>query len=89
MVNLLIHLTLLVGQSRADQPVHCVTDDIIGTWHFHVSNEVQFVNLFKTKEVCAHNIPNKFMVINKSYNFSFAQESLWQVQLMDGHKVKA
>ena len=45
--------------ARADQPVHCLKDDVFGTWDFHVNAQVNTVNLFQTKEVCTHQLPNK------------------------------
>lgn len=31
---------------RADQPVHCLKDDVFGTWDFHVNSDINTVNLF-------------------------------------------
>ena len=31
---------------KADQPVHCLKDDAFGEWDFHVSKDIQQVNLF-------------------------------------------
>ena len=47
---------LLAGLSlvQADQPVHCVGNEILGTWNFHVSNDQQSVDLFHENEVCTH-----------------------------------
>ena len=39
---------------RADQPVHCLKDDVFGTWDFHVNAQINTVNLFETKELCTH-----------------------------------
>ena len=43
----------------ADQPVHCVRGQAFGTWKFHVSKQVDRVNLFNIDEVCSHKVPNK------------------------------
>ena len=44
---------------KADQPVHCLREDLFGVWNFHVSKEKAIVNLYDTNEVCTHNVPNK------------------------------
>ena len=43
---------------RADQPVHCLRQDVYGDWTFRVSKESGVVNLFETKDICTHNLPN-------------------------------
>jgi len=31
---------------KADQPVHCLRDNVYGQWEFHVSTDIQTVDLF-------------------------------------------
>jgi hypothetical protein len=69
-------ITLLLLSSshhsvRADQPVHCLRENMYGLWDFHVSTDTQNVNLFDRKEVCTHNVPNGLQFINKDYKFQF------------------
>ena len=45
---------LLLGTVSADQPVHCLRQDLYGEWEFNVSQDAQAVNLFETKDVCTH-----------------------------------
>ena len=43
----------------ADQPSHCLREKIYGMWEFHVSKDVENINLFETSEVCTHQLNNK------------------------------
>jgi hypothetical protein len=52
-------IALFLGYIKADQPVHCVREKLYGQWEFHVGSEAQTVNLFETKEICGHLVPNK------------------------------
>jgi len=56
---------------RADQPVHCLRENMYGVWDFHISDDTQSVNLFTSGEVCSHNVPNQLQFINKDYEFKF------------------
>jgi hypothetical protein len=53
MVNILF-IAIALTQVFADQPVHCLREKIYGEWDFHVSKDIQFINLFQTREVCTH-----------------------------------
>ena len=83
-----INVLLLLGIAKADLPVHSIskqdpsTDKLNGYWYFHVSKTVDTVNLFQTKEVCTHNIPNKVQTIKKDHKFSFESEDVWKVKLL-------
>lgn len=44
---------------KADQPVHCLREQLFGMWQFNVSAETQTVNLFDQQELCTHSLPNK------------------------------
>ena len=74
---------------RADQPVHCLKENILGSWDFHVSEEASDVNVFHTSEICTHERPNHVQVIGQKHGFSFAKETVWNVQLNDGYKASA
>ena len=39
-------VALLLGTVSADQPVHCLQNDVMGDWTFHVTKDAQMVNLF-------------------------------------------
>ena len=54
---------------RADQPVHCLKDDVFGTWDFHVNSQPETVNLFHTDEVCTHQQPNKVQILSSKQHF--------------------
>ena len=49
---------LLLGEIKSDQPVSCL-GQAEGNWNFHISSEVQNVNLYDSKELCTHKLPNK------------------------------
>ena len=42
-------IAMLLGGSnvKADQPVHCLRQDIYGEWTFKVSKEQELINLFE------------------------------------------
>jgi hypothetical protein len=84
-----IALSLLLGSAKADQPVHCLRESVYGEWDFHVSKDSQNVNLFESKEVCTHALPNKLQFINGDYRFQFAKSDVWKVNLMDQYNVQA
>ena len=67
-------IAMLLGRSnvKADQPVHCLRQDIYGEWTFKVSKEQELINLFESRDVCTHNMPNGVQVIDKNYQFQFA-----------------
>ena len=79
----------LVNNVKADQPVHCLKENILGQWQFNVSTEVSEVNLFETKEFCTHTIPNKVQIQNPDHQFKFAQQETWNLDLQDGYKAVA
>ena len=58
--------------ARADQPVHCLRQDIYGDWTFHVGKDQELVNLFEVGGLCTHRRPNGVQVINRDFKFSFA-----------------
>ena len=47
------------------------------------------VNLFEVDEVCTHKLPNKLQILSKDSKFSFAQEDVWKIKLMDKFQVEA
>ena len=48
------------------------------------------VNLFDTKEVCTHSIPNKVQIVNEKHGFNFGKnQSLYNVNLMQDYKAEA
>lgn len=58
--------------ARADQPVHCLRQDIYGDWTFKVSKDQGTVDLFDTSNVCTHTLPNRVQIITPKTNFTFA-----------------
>jgi hypothetical protein len=73
----------------ADQPVHCIREELFGIWNFHVSADKSNINLFDTKELCTHSVPNKIQLVNKGHNFSFASEDTYRINLIEGYKAEA
>jgi len=75
---------------KADQPVHCLREDLFGNWKFYVSNESSIVNLFDTGEVCTHLIPNKVQVISEGHKFSFGNNfHFYNINLTKDYKAEA
>ena len=74
---------------KADQPVHCLVDNAMGEWEFHVSAEQKNVDLFKTNEVCSHMKPNHVQIVNADHEWNFAKESTWKVTLGQNYQVTA
>lgn len=77
------------GLVRADQPVHCIREELFGIWNFHVSSDKSNINLFESKELCTHAVPNKIQLVNKSHEFNFASEDLYRINLIEGYKAEA
>ena len=73
----------------ADQPVHCIREELFGIWNFHVSADKGNVNLFDTKEVCTHQVPNRIQLVNKSHQFAFADHDTYRINLIDSYKAEA
>ena len=48
-----------IASVYADVPSECTRDQVYGTWDFHVSAEQQQVNVFKSREICTHMMPNR------------------------------
>lgn len=88
MVNKLT-LALFLGTAYADQPVHCLREKIYGMWEFHVSKDVDTVNLFEAKEICSHQMTNKVQILSQSYKFQFEKEEVWKVSLEDQYRAEA
>ena len=74
---------------RADQPVHCLRDDVFGTWDFHINSKPDIVNLFQTDELCTHMLPNKVQIVSPGHKFAFPEEEIYRTQLLDGYKATA
>lgn len=73
----------LVGHASADQPVSCLrTHATNNIWNFHVSKDVQKVNLFETKEVCTHQMPNRIQLIDSNMKWKFANEDIWRIEIL-------
>ena len=69
--NTIGSIILLLGEIKSDQPVSCL-GQAEGTWNFHISSEVQTVDLFDSKELCTHKLPNKLQIMTQHDNFKFA-----------------
>ena len=74
---------------KGDQPVHCLRENLYGVWDFHVTANPQTINLFDSREVCTHNIPNGLQFISKDYQFQFESDQVWRMNLQDGYKVQS
>ena len=74
---------------KADQTVHCLRDDAYGEWDFHVSTELDTVNLFQANEVCTHKRPNHIQIMNAAHQFKFEKEEVWKMKLLPGYVAQA
>lgn len=74
---------------RADQPVHCLRQDIYGDWTFKVSKDANTVDLFEQSNVCSHNLPNGVQVITQNFQFNFQQADTVKVNLGDNYQAQA
>jgi hypothetical protein len=88
---LLPYFALLSPKKRclADQPVHCLRQDIYGQWTFKISKDTQTVDLFQASDVCTHKMPNGVQVITPDYHFMFQQYDLLKVDLKDNYEAEA
>jgi hypothetical protein len=57
-------------------------DETFGTWNFHVSKDIESVNLFESKEVCTHKLPNRVQIIDSHHRFQFDSEDIYKVNLL-------
>lgn len=64
-------LLSLLGLLKADQPVHCPREKVVGSWNFYISTETQNVDIWNAKEVCTHKLPNRIQLIEKDHKFHF------------------
>ena len=81
-------LLLGIAKVKADQPVSCMSNVVSGRWTFHISKEVQQVNLFEAKEVCTHQMPNKLQIMSQKDDFSFERQKTLKLELDDYGNVK-
>lgn len=54
-----------------------------------MSTDEQTVNLFDTKEICGHLVPNKVQLVNKDHKFNFGSSDIYKVNIMDNYKAEA
>ena len=59
----------LLEAAKADQPVHCLSSDVLGNWTFHISEDQQLVNLFESEDLCTHKQPNGLQIITGDHKF--------------------
>ena len=85
-------VALLLGLVSADQPVHCVMESSKGVWEFNVLQDDNTIDLFKTNEVCSHQLPNKIQVLSPKAKLSFGQSAkteTYRVTFGDDYKASA
>ena len=74
---------------KADQPVHCLRENLYGVWDFHVSQDKGTIDLFDTNELCTHEVPNKVQLVNKDHKFAFETEDVYRMNIMENYKAEA
>ena len=74
---------------KADQPVHCLRQDIYGEWTFKVGKQPDVINLFEQGQLCTHDLPNGVQVIAPNHQFSFAAADTIKVNLKDNYEATA
>ena len=74
---------------KADLPIHCLGEDRLGKWNFHVSTDVQNVNLYETTEVCTHDLPNRMQIMNEGYNFHFQKDAIYKMDFKPDNVIEA
>jgi hypothetical protein len=79
----------LLGLVKADQPVHCVRDKLFGEWYFHVNSDDTTVNLYQTRDLCTHAVPNKIQLVNAEHKFYFQKEDVYKINLLENFKAEA
>ena len=88
---LLANLSLSDTQNivRADQPVHCLREELFGEWIFKVTKDKQTVSLFETEQICSHTIPNKVQLVSKAHKFDFDASDSYKVNILKDFKAEA
>jgi len=74
-VRSVLGILALSGYAAADQPVHCYEDLVVGDWEFEITERATLPDLFKSEEVCSHELPNKLQIIEDDYSFEFADQT--------------
>ena len=69
--------------------MHCLREKIYGEWDFHLSTDIQFVNLFETKEVCTHQLTNRVQILAQDQQFKFSNETIYKIKLKDNYIAEA
>ncbi|TNV80537.1 hypothetical protein FGO68_gene13534 [Halteria grandinella] len=59
----LAFISLLFTSTYADQPVHCLKNEILGTWVFRATKDSFAVDLHYAKAVCTHLQPNRLQLV--------------------------
>eukprot|EP00347_Sterkiella_histriomuscorum_P015978 403354969 len=59
------------SQVLADQPVHCLREQILGKWEFFITNDAQKVDILNSDTVCTHKLPNRLQIVKEGAQFSF------------------
>jgi len=90
MIKLILALLLVISLASADQPVSCLRTLIHEqVWNFYVSQDTQTQNLFETKEICTHQMPNKVQLLGHNHQFKFEKYDVWQVMIHPDFKATA
>ena len=75
----------LTPSVKADQPVHCLQDDVFGEWEFVANAQADTVNIYSAADVCTHQRPNKVQIVSSSHIFKFPKEEKWKVTLLSNY----
>jgi hypothetical protein len=68
-MKILLYTFAQILLALADQPIKCNKSEVkVGsTWTFHATPSVETTNLYQTKEICGHQMPNKVQLIDDQY----------------------
>ena len=47
------------------------------------------MNLYQTRELCTHNVPNKIQLVNTEHNFFFEKEDVYKINLLEDFQAEA
>jgi len=73
--NSKLALFSLAGFAAADQPVHCLKNDVLGDWTFEVIADSYLPDLFGSLSVCTHELPNKLQIIEPGHVFNLGPDT--------------
>jgi C1A family cysteine protease len=86
-IYLFIILLILMSFIKADQPVHCKKEKMVGTWNFFISASLFKPDLKDYRTSCGNGFPSEIKKDSCDYIRKFPKENLLKIKLGEDYKV--